>query len=222
MKEFVLRFAEDRVMTAGLSRQLLRFAFRVDGKSKEMSLSRIRTASNDDGSVGVIHVDQLVELKVDRRDWAHERAIGRMQLCLPSAVAFGCPKKLPPVLQPNRHWFAIEIQPGGIGFAQQLTSRARRWIHCKKQLFLLQSVLDHDGKRRRVFFPNHARQIRILFAIPLDPTRLATGAPDNSQPHFCVPGSGARIEIFRGRGFRMKRVRDESRFHPAVIGLLVD
>src|SRR5438270_13666161 len=102
MKEFVLRFAEDRVMTAGIASQTLWFAFRIERKAKEMSLSRIRTASNDDGSVGVIHVDQLVELKVDRRDPPHERAIGRMQLCLPRAVAFRGPKKLPPVLQPNR------------------------------------------------------------------------------------------------------------------------
>src|SRR4051794_28445459 len=95
-----------------------------------------------------------------------------MQLNLPRAITFRRPEELLSALQPEGHRLVIEIQPGRVGFAEQLTSRTRFRIDPENKLFLFHAVLDHQAKRRSLLFPNDARQVWIFFPIPLHPPRF--------------------------------------------------
>src|SRR5438105_14467462 len=124
MEHLFFRLAENGVVPSALGRQSLRLRRFVEIETKEMTFARIGTAGHDNGTIGFVEVDELLETKIGLRDRAHERAIGRMQFDLPRAVALGGPKKSAAILQPDRHWLVIEIQPRSIFFAEQLARRA--------------------------------------------------------------------------------------------------
>ena len=178
MQELLLSLAEDGVVTSAFAGQSLRLAFGVQRKTKEMTFARIGTAGDDDRTIGFVEIDESVEIEIDRRNRPHERAIGRMQLDLPRAIALGCPKKLAAVFQPHRHRLRIEIQPDGVLFPQQLAGRAGGWIDREQDLLLLRAILDEQAERRRGFLPDDAREVGILLAIPLHPARRSAGARD--------------------------------------------
>src|ERR1700704_6192050 len=124
MKERFLVVAEDRQVASRFARQLLRLSIALQRKPIEMTLSRIRSAAHDDGPIGFVHVQQLLQLKISRRDGAHEDAIGGTELDLPRAVAFRGPEELPTIFEPDRHRLLIEIQPCSVVFPEKLAGPA--------------------------------------------------------------------------------------------------
>src|SRR5438874_10173498 len=95
MEHLFLRFAKNGVVPSALGRQSLRLPCFVEIETKEMTFTRIETAGDDNGTIGFVEVDELLETEIGLRDRAHERAIGRVQFELPRAVAFRRPKKFP-------------------------------------------------------------------------------------------------------------------------------
>ena len=118
MQELLLRLAEDRIMTAALPGQTLRLSLGFERETKKMAFAWIRTAGDDDRTVGFIEIDELIKIEINRRNCTHEGAVGGTQLDLPHAISLGGPKKLATILPPHWHRFMIEIQPGGIFFPQ--------------------------------------------------------------------------------------------------------
>ena len=94
MEHLFFRFAENGVVPSALGRQSARLSRFIEIETKEMTLARIRAAGDDNGTISFVEVDELLETEIGLRDRAHERAIGRMQLELPRAIALGRPEKL--------------------------------------------------------------------------------------------------------------------------------
>src|SRR5437016_12116831 len=102
MQELLLRVAEDGVVTTGLPGQSLRFSFVVEWEAKKMTFPWIWSSGDDDRTIGFIEIDEFIEIEINRRDRAHQRTIGRMQLDLPCAISLRGPKKLATISQPDR------------------------------------------------------------------------------------------------------------------------
>src|SRR5205823_5766317 len=92
MEHLFFRFAENGVVPSALGRQSLRLSWFIEIETKEMALARIGTAGDDDGTIGFVEIDELLETEIGLRDRAHECAIGRVEFELPRAVAFRGPK----------------------------------------------------------------------------------------------------------------------------------
>src|SRR3954462_5418609 len=103
MQELFLVVSEDRQVPSRFARQLLQWSLVLQRKPIQMSLPRVRSAADDDRAVGFVDVEQLPQLEINRRDGPHERAIRRVQLDLPRAVPFRCPKKLAAIFAPHWH-----------------------------------------------------------------------------------------------------------------------
>ena len=180
MQKMLLGLAEDGVVLSLFLRQLLRVCFPLQRKTKEMTFARIATATDDNRAVRIVHIDELLDMKIGRSHCAHEFACGGTQFDLPSPVALGGPKKLAAVLHPDWHWLLIEIHPCGVSFTQELPGRPGLVIDRQQELFLLGAILDDDAERSGGLFPDDPREIRILFPIPFDPPSFAARSRHNS------------------------------------------
>src|SRR4051812_26235315 len=144
-----------------------------------------------------------------------------MQLQLPATTTLRSPKESAPVLEPDRHWCAIEVDPSVVGFTQQLACASILHVDREQSLILLRAILDDDAQRCRRFLPNDAREIGKLLAVPINPAGVSAAPRDDPETHLRVRCSRARIKVFRRWCFGMQRISDIARLDAAVVGLLI-
>ena len=119
-------------------------------KRPQLHLAWIVAATHEEGAGCLVDADERPVGPVGGREGAHKRTRRFAQLHLPSAAPLGRPEELPGAFQPercDRPGIVVEVEPGGIGLAQQFVRVARGGIGEQQDLFGLLAILHKQGER---------------------------------------------------------------------------